>query len=40
MKKGLSTGILLATLQLLFHSHCIAQLNTLPDGGNKKASVT
>jgi hypothetical protein len=40
MKKGLSAGILLATLQLLFHSHSIAQLSTLPDGGNKKASIT
>ncbi|HLX67059.1 MAG TPA: DUF2911 domain-containing protein, partial [Puia sp.] len=40
MKKVLSAAILLAVLQFAFLPHSNAQLTALPDGGNKKASVT
>lgn len=40
MKKGLSAGLWLAIFQFVFLSLCSAQLTTLPDGGNKKASVS
>lgn len=40
MKKCLSISFILATLQLVFFSSSHAQLTSLPDGGNKKASVT
>jgi len=40
MKKGLITGILLVLLQLGTISLTHAQLTTLPNGGNKKASVS
>jgi tetratricopeptide (TPR) repeat protein len=40
MKKGLSAGLMLAILQLAFLPLSRAQLTALPDGGNKKASVT
>jgi tetratricopeptide (TPR) repeat protein len=40
MKKGLSAGLWLAILQFAFLPYSNAQLTTLPDGGNKRASVT
>lgn len=40
MKKSLSASLWLAILQLAFLSPSRAQLTSLPDGGNKKASVT
>jgi tetratricopeptide (TPR) repeat protein len=40
MKKCLSAGLLLAILQFAFLPYSKAQLTTLPDGGNKRASVT
>jgi tetratricopeptide (TPR) repeat protein len=40
MKKALSAAIWLAMLQFAFLPYSNAQLSTLPDGGNKKASVT
>jgi tetratricopeptide (TPR) repeat protein len=40
MKKMLRAGLWLAFLQLAFLPFCRAQLTSLPDGGNKRASVT
>jgi tetratricopeptide (TPR) repeat protein len=39
MKKGLIASLLMAVLQFAFLPFSYAQLTTLPDGGNKKASV-
>jgi DUF2911 family protein len=40
MKKILATGIMPVLLQLVFLNFSIAQLTSLPSGGNKKASVS
>ncbi|HLZ17233.1 MAG TPA: DUF2911 domain-containing protein [Cyclobacteriaceae bacterium] len=40
MNKGLTAGKLLAPLLLMFSSFANAQLTTVPDGGNKKASIS
>jgi len=40
MKKSMSAAIWLAILQFAFLPHSKAQLTTLPDGGNKRASIT
>ena len=40
MKKSLSAALWLAILQFAIHPYTNAQLTTLPDGGNKRASVT
>jgi hypothetical protein len=40
MKKGLNTSLWLAILQFAFLPYSKAQLTTLPNGGNKTASVT
>src|SRR5580658_10573375 len=40
MKKSHRIGMLAAVLHLLLFSFAHAQITALPDGGNKKASVT
>src|ERR1700735_5515637 len=40
MRKAPAAFLIAASLQIIFFCSGFAQLTTLPDGGNKKASVT